>query len=452
MATRLEQLVNRVSDAVAALRGAPPAGRIYRSDPFMDGRRAAFTSKLTFTRIDQAITAGKDGDLAGALGLFEEMEQKDARLRSVAGTRRRALTGLDYEIVSASEFTKAKIDKTLADEAAEYVREKLDAMDGFGGTLKHLATAIGPNLAVAEIEWDPASFEPIDLFPIPSERLTMQLHLSRDVQITTRESPLGIPCKSPKFVVHIPEATSGSPIWKSLSEAHAWVWLIKRLAMADWATFCEIFGKPWRIGKYRPGSTPEEKNALRDMLQNMGANAWAMVSEAVNLELVESSNRGVSPFEAIMNWGDRQYAVLFVGGNLSSDTTGTTHSEEASMLQGDVRDDLRDDDIQGEGRTVRTQLIRPMVEFKFAGRNAAPPVFRRIKPETIDRLHEAQVIKAAQGTGMTVPKDWAYKRLAIPKPTETDEVLEPVDAFVEGLREGSDEATQRRSDEGSMEE
>lgn len=426
----------------ALLGNTPPSGRIVKYDQRLSFRDE-MTGALTFDKVQKIINGGHDGEIADTMLLYEEMEQKDARLRSVAGTRRRALTKLDYEILSAAETTKAKIDKTLADDAAEYVRELFDKLDGCGPALKHLATAIGPNLAVAEIEWEPATLEPIAVFPVPTERLRMQLHLSPDVMITTREAPMGIACTSPKFIVHIPESTSGSPLWKSLSEAQAWVWLIKKLALADWSTFCEIFGMPVRIGKYRPAATPEEKTNLEAMLKGMGSTAWAMVSEAVSLEVVESSSRGISPFEAVCNWCDRQYGVQWLGGNLTSDTTGTTHSQEASGLQGDVRDDLRDDDIQGEARTVRHQLIRPMIEFKFPGRDAPLPHFRRIKPETIDRLREGQVIKTAQGTGMRVPLEWAHKRLGIPKPTDTDEVLEPVDAFVEAVKEEpGDDATE----------
>ena len=435
----LRQLALRALDTMSGMLATPPDGRTYHYDPTFSGMRSTLTTRINFTRINQILDAGKNGELAEAMLLYEEMEQRDARLRSVAGTRRRALTKLDYEIVSAAEMTKAKIDKTLADEVAAYTREKFDVIDGLGEALKHLATAIGPNLAVAEIEWNPLLFEPVAVFAIPSERLTMQLLESTDVQIKTREFPRGTPCRTPKFIVHIPESTSGSPLWKSLSEAQAWLWLIKKLAVADWGTFCELFGMPVRIGKYRPAATAEEKTALREMLTQMGSKAWAMVSESVDLEVVESSQRGVSPFEAILNFCDRQQGVLFLGGNLTSDTTGGTGTFAAAKVQDDVRDDLRDDDIACEQRTVRGQLIRPMVEFKYPGRNAPPPYFRRIKPETIDRLREGQVIKTAQGTGMRVPLEWAHKRLGIPKPTETDEVLEPVDAFVEGVKEVPDE-------------
>lgn len=58
---------------------------------------------LTFTQPRSMIQAADNGDLATGLELFEEMEQKDATLHSVADVRRVALTGLPYEIASAAE-------------------------------------------------------------------------------------------------------------------------------------------------------------------------------------------------------------------------------------------------------------------------------------------------------------------------------------------------------------
>jgi len=426
MGARLNTIVNRVRSAADALRGRAPEGRVYAWSRTLDSYRAAQTNQITFSRINAVLQGARDGYITEAMLLFEEMEQVDPRLKSNAEKRRMALTGLEYEIVSAGEVTDTA-DEKLAEEAADYVRETLDALDGFPAALEHLATAIGPNLAVCEMEWE--SSRPIAIFEVPTQRLTMDLNQSPAVRIITEQQRLGMEMSGVKFIVHTPHAVSGSPLLKSLSMAQATIWLIKKLAIADWATFCEIFGMPIRVGKYRPAATPEEKRVLTDMLANIGAAAWAMVSEATSIEFTETSQRGVAPFEAIVNYCDREQAVLWLGGNLTGDTTGGTGTFASAKVQDDVRDDLRDDDIRRESRTVREQIIAPMVEFKFPGRGAKLPIFRRIKPETVDRIKEAQAMKAAQTAGIAIPKKWAYDRLNIPEPDEDEEVLEPSDAF-----------------------
>ena len=76
-----------------------------------------------------------------------------------------------------------------------------------------------------------------------------------------------------------------------------------------------------------------------------------------------------------------------------------------------------------------------MVELRFPGRVVPMPVFRRVKPETVNRTAEATLMKAAQNAGITIPRKWAYDRLNIPEPKAGEEVLEPADAFLEGVQQ-----------------
>src|SRR3990172_9199369 len=218
----LRQLAMRAGQALLGF-AAPPPGRIAHYDPTLDAVRQRLTGNLTFTRIESILAAGKDGQLGDTLQFFEEMELRWGRLGSVAATRRMAFTSLDWEIVSAADQMETAADKTLADEAAALVREKLKGLAHLRGSLKHLATAVGRNLAVCEVEWanDPqAGLRPVNIFPVHSERLTMQPWKSPEVRIVTREERLGIPASVPKFIFCVPNATSGSPLWRSLAEGH----------------------------------------------------------------------------------------------------------------------------------------------------------------------------------------------------------------------------------------
>jgi phage gp29-like protein len=431
MASLFSKAVGRARGAYDALRGRAPEGRTYEWSRQLDSHRESYTPRLTFARLGQILRSGHDGNLVEALLLFEEMAARDPRLMSNVRKRRMALTGLEFEIRSAAE-DNPDVDKALADEAAAYVREKFDELE-MDCVLEHLARAIGPNLAVMETEWQRG--EPIALIPIPSSRITMDLAKSPDLRIVTEGDRMGLVMAPPKFVLHIPHAVSGSPLFESLSAAQATIWLIKHLALKNWATFCEIFGMPIRVGKYDTGTREDEKAVLRDMLTNIGSNAWAMISRATDIEFTESTQRGAAPFEAIIRYLDKEQDILWCGGNLTGDTTGGTGTYAAASVQDSVRDDLRDDDIRRESRTVRTQVIRAWCAFKYPGREVPLPICRRIKPETVDRTQEATFFKTAQSAGIAIPKAWGYQRLSIPQPQDGEEVLEPVDAFVQGMRE-----------------
>jgi phage gp29-like protein len=175
--------------------------------------------------------------------------------------------GLEYQILSAVDVREGITDKALADEVVAYVREKFDDLQ-CDCALKHLATAIGPNLAVLEIEWN--GVEIADIFPVHANRLNMLLGQSDKVLVRTADNLIGMPAESPKFVVHVPESVSGSPLAGGLLEAQAFVWLIKKLSLQDWATFCELFGMPIRWAKHQPGATPEEKKLLEEHGKRLG--------------------------------------------------------------------------------------------------------------------------------------------------------------------------------------
>lgn len=415
--------------------GVPLGGRIVRRDPRLDLLQATVSDNLNFVSLRALLYSADGGDLARGLKLFEEMQQKDATLYSVARTRTKALTGLDYEIVSAAEVEDVE-ERDLADEAASFVREQLVKLDSFGGTLKHLATAIGSNLAVVELVWE--GMRLVHMENVPSWRLRQETTEPSVVRVITAEDFKGVPAEGAKWVVHTPESAFGWPMAKALLRAGAFIYLIKMLAIADWAVFCEIYGMPIRIAKYQPGATPEEKTQLIDMMTNLGSKAFGVFSQAVTLEFVESSQRGTAPFKDLIEWCDRTQGKLWLGGNLTADTTGGTGTFAAANVQDEVREDLRDDDIKNEGLTVRRQIIGPMCGARF-GREVPLPFFRRVKPETVDRKVEAELIAAAQRIGIKVPLDWALERVGIPKAQEKDKLLTPPDLFEDSLTEGINE-------------
>ncbi len=414
----------------------PTPGQVVVPDSQLDAYRQTVSDWLDFARLRSLLSSTDQGDLASGLSLFREMEQKDGTLKSVAGTRRRALTGLEYEIVSAAEVEDIE-ERRLADEAADYVRQQFRKIKGLKPGLKGLARAIGDNLAVAELIWEGDRIIQVD--EVPYWRLTADAQSPGIVKIITREKRLGIPTtdQPDKWVVHVPEPACGFPLAESLAWATTFIYLASQLAVADWIAFCEIFGMPIRVGRYQPQATPAEKRELATWMENLGTKAWGIFSQAVNLEIVETSQRGTAPYKDFTDWADRMKAKIWLGGNLVADTSGGTGTYSAAEVQNEVREDLRNDDIEAEGTTVRDQIIAPMVRFRFWRTDVPLPYFRRKKPETVDRLQEADLFTKAQATGLKIGQAYAYARLGIPAPEKDEVVLTPsLDAFGQGMMEG----------------
>ena len=404
----------------------PQQGKICEYSHELDALGGYLSDAIDFNKIKRLTRAADSGDLATTLQFFEEMEIKDAHLQGVANTRRQALTGLEWEIVSAAESQRFRGDKVLADEAAAYVDEQLANLESLETGLEHLSQAIGPNLAVAELVWD--GIELAKIVPIPRQRLTTDPTNLQVIRVRTVTNHAGIAAETPKFVIHVPHSRTAGGWTRSLSQASAYVYGIKILAIADWAIFNHRFGIPFLHGKHRTGATPEDKTTLKNMLEKSRTGGWLMSSDTIDLAVLESSQRGTAPQKDLVEWCARQQSIVFLGQALTTDTAGGTGTYAAAAVHNLVRQDLLEDDVKTEGRTVREQIVKPLCIYGFPGRTVPYPGFRRALNEQIDRKAEGEIIEIAQRAGVGVPVTWAGERLAIPEPKDGEPVLEPIAA------------------------
>jgi len=423
---RIPNIVRRAVQRVLGSAANAPGGQIITYNPRLDQRSGELTKGLTYAKLRSYLRAVEDGDLATTLQLFEDIEARDLHLQAVANTRRIALTGLEWEVSSSADTQDDAVDKTLADEAAAFIRETFDELDAFPELLEHLAGAIGPNIAVAELVWEGSSLVAAE--GVPPGRLILKLQEDDQVRVITEDEPTGMQLPANKFIVHIPNNRAGFPFRCTVSQAAAWIHLIKAFALQDWATFTELFGMPVRWGTYRGQASADEKTTALNMLRNMGSAGYGLFSEAIELKYIESTGRGSHPYKELIDWCERKQSIGFLGQNLTTDTSGGTGTFAAASVQDQVRQDLLEDDVQREARTIRRQLIAPLCAIRFPGFKVPLPSFSRKARELVDRKAEGEVIRiASQDLGMRVSSDWAYERLGIPKPQAEDEIIERIE-------------------------
>lgn len=415
----LKKIVNAVRPS------APKPGRLVlprKEDSLRDYPSAG----LTPSRLAAILRDADAGAPAAAMQLYEEMEEKDAHLFAVANTRRLALTGLDWSVVSAADVREG-VDRPAADEAAVHCREVLARLDGFEEALQHLALAIGRNIAVAEIVWESSNdgLRPARIVPVDFTRIVFDEF--DHPRVLTEEAPRdGVALPPGKFIVHAPHSVSGHPQRGGLLRVTALVQLAKSLALKDWMIFAEIFGMPVRIGRYDPAAAPEEKRELIRMLETLGSHAVGVFSRAVDLQIVEA-NRGTMgpPYERLIEFLNREMSKAWLGQTLTTDISGQRGSLTAAQTHETVRQDLRADDVRKEGRTIRRDLLAPIVRLRFG--DAAPvPYFRRDLMKPTDAGRAAAMLDAAiNRLGLEVPTGWARQMLGIPAPTAGEDVIRP---------------------------
>jgi len=419
-------LLAHIANAVTQRRGAvarPSSGQIIRPRK-EDFLRDYPADGLTPTRLASILREADGGAVGTALELFEQMEEKDAHLHSVANTRRLGLTGLEWQVVSAAEIREG-VDRAAADEAAAYCRESLSSIDRWEEALQHLSLAIGRNVAVAELVWEVSGggHRLIDVVPVEFARLTFD-EFGRLRILTDSQRAAGMALPPKKFVVHVPHAASGHPMRGGLLRVSALAWLGKHFAMKDWLVFAEVFGMPVRIARYEPSASAEEKRELLRMLQSLGSDAAGIFSKAIELEVIQA-NQGspAPPFQSICEFMNRELSKAWLGQTLTTDTGGQTGTFSTAEIHNRVRLDLREDDIRKEGRTIRRDVLRPLVELKF-GRGMPVPYFRRKLDRPRDLRELADVVSSAvNALGMRVPTRWAHETLGIPEAAEGEAVL-----------------------------
>ena len=372
---------------------------------------------LTPSRLAAILREADDGSLATPMQLFEEMEEKDAHLFAVANTRRLALTGLSWEIVSAAEVRDG-VDRRPADEAADYCRKVIRSLDTFDEVMQHLSLAVGRNISIAEIVWDfqDGSLQPVDLLPVDFTRIVFD-DLDRPRILTEEENRDGIAPPPHKFIIHTPHSVSGHPQRGGLLRVTAMVYLAKNLALKDWMIFSEIFGMPIRIGRYQPNASPEEKRELLNMLESLGSNATAVFSQAIDLQVVDAKRGSLdAPYERLIDFLNREISKAWLGQTLTTDIVGQSGSVSASRVHERVRQDILTDDRRKEERTLRRDLLGPLTAFRF-GPDAPVPFFRRKLTRMEDLGEVANVLDVAiNRLGLEVSEAWMRETLRIPRP------------------------------------
>jgi phage gp29-like protein len=375
------------------------------------------TVGLTPSRLRSMLQTADAGTPQVQFELFSDMLQRWPRLRSVEATRRLALTGLDWEIAATNEG------RVGVAQSVDHCRETLARLERFREVLDHLAGAIGFGIAVAELVWERGQL--VDIVPVPHARLISDPHQPWRLRVLTEEQPtLGIPLDEQpfKWIVHQPRAVPGRLFDGGLLRASVLLYIAQSFSFRDWLAFSQIAGMPIRIARFPLGTTVEEKRTLVRMLEQLGTEAYAAISDNVTLEFAQPARAGERPYRPLQDYCNTEVTILWLGQHLTTDVR-TTGSRAAAEIHDRVREDLLVDDIADEGQTIRRDLLTPLVRARF-GDTAPVPLFRRSLVQSVDTKVLADTLAVAVGKlGLPVPRRWVHQALGIPEPQANEPVL-----------------------------
>lgn len=381
--------------------------------PYDDKFSTYPSNGLTPKKLARIFREADQGDILSQMELFEEMEEKDPHLFSQLQTRKNAVTGLDYEIIAASDSEKDK-------EIAEFVKRQIENIESFEEDLTDLMDAIGKGIAFLEIVWDFTQ----EGFIIKKLKHIHQKHFFWDqedcLKIRTKENYSGESIAPNKFIIHQYKARSGHPSRAGVLRVCAWMYLFKNYDIKDWVSFCEVYGIPLRLGTYPRDANQNEKDALMQALISLGTDAAGIIPEGADIKIIESNKQSSSDlYERLARFCDEQISKAILGQTLTSDSGGGSYAQ--SKTHNEVRHDLTLADCKAIASTLRRDLITPLVKLNF-GESASVP-YIRFDCEESEELDKAVDIldKLINKVGLKVSTNYIYKKFSIPKPEDTED-------------------------------
>ncbi len=380
---------------------------------------------LTPERLASIFKEADLGDVLRQSELCEQLEEKDTHLSSVLHTRKLALTGCELSITPASESAE---DQAIA----EFVEEALAWIENWDDGLLDLADAIGKGFACAEIRWEleGAKVWIRELAWRHQKRFTFLAQdrvLPWPTLVTDAHPVWGEDLQPWQWVVHRYKARSGLMPRAGLLRTCAWMYLFKNYGIKDWVVFAEVYGMPLRLGKYDPGASKDDRDALIAAVRSLGTDAAGVISKATEIEFVEAvkGGQGNNVFELLTTFCNTEMSKAILGQTLTTEIGKTGGAFAASDTHNQVRGDLLDADAKALSRTLRMQVVRPLVGFNF-GWDTALPALRLAPEEAEDLQAAATTYKTLVDAGFRgIPVKHIHEKFGIPEPQGDEETLAP---------------------------
>lgn len=369
------------------------------------------------------------GDVRRQAEMFEEMEEKDTHLFSELQTRKNAVHGLDYDITPWSESAEDK-------KICEFVADCIFSLETFEEATLDLLDALGKGFSMCEISWKVTGNKAVigDLSWIHPKKAVFYERGASNMwaksyempRILTEAEPFNGEIMPPcKLVYHRYKARSGYDTRAGLLRVCAWMYLFKNYGIKDWIAFAEVFGMPLRLGKYDSGASKADKDALVAAVRSLGSDAAGIISKNTEIEFIEAvkSTGTDNLFKALAEFCDKQMSKAILGQTATTEgTPGKLGNEDA---QDKVRHDLIKADSESLAKTIRHQIVRPLVGYNF-GWDKPLPWFDILYEAAEDLAQLMTVYKGAASIGQPISQEHVSERFKIPLPKKGETVLAPV--------------------------
>ncbi|MCC3246150.1 DUF935 domain-containing protein [Methylocystis sp. WRRC1] len=389
------------------------------ASPEKQGARALVyyseASGLTPQRLAEIMKGANLGHAKPYLTLAIDMEERYLHYASQLQTRRLALDGATVS-VSAPKGVKP--------EAVDFV-ESLIADPMFPDMVSALQDGVGKGYSVVEPIWE---YQQKALRPVKYKHRDARWFRYDETGLDTlcllEDSGLpGAEITAPYFIRHEPFLRAGSPVRRGYARSAAWAFVMQTFALQDWAAFCEVYGLPFRVGKYHASATDRDKATLLRAVRSIANDAAAIIPEATQIEFHEvNGSRGEAVFGNFIDYLDRKVSLIILGQTMTSEVSSSGGSLAQAKVQENVRTDITRADLRQSAATINRDLVRPAVAMNFGPQDVYPIVEMELA-ENEDLAALATFLEKTIPLGLQVGQKYVRKRASIPEPDEDDELM-----------------------------
>lgn len=377
------------------------------------------------------------------IDLARESREKDCHLHAVLSTFELSLSGMDVNVVPAS-------DDDFDREVASFVEETLsqfgpypenDQACDLSTLIQHLAGGFFYSHAVAELIWGyrdkrlvPIAAEPVQPRRFVIEQMSNKLHFWDPLGGISYPG-INLKAMYPyRFMQFEPIVLGTGRAREGLMRPLIWAAMFRNWAFRDWMSLAELAWKPWRIGYYNKSeyASTADIQGLINAVNMLTTNGGTVLPDTVKLDIEwpkgASGGKGGSAHRELVEFMANEMSKAVLGQTMTTDN-GSSNSQ--AQVHEAVRHDRRDAAARAIAAVIQMQLVGPAVWLNYGKTRRVGskeldvrlPIIRLASNDTDEAALAGVLVKLCKELGLPIPVRWVYDKFGVPAPKPGEQVL-----------------------------
>jgi len=166
-----------------------------------------------------------------------------------------------------------------------------------------------------------------------------------------------------KFLV-MSYGSQDNPYGSGLGIPLYWMVWMKHNALKFWNLFLEKYASPTLWGKYPTGTTGNDRDTFKEVLESVQKDSCVVLPEAYAVEMLEATRSSSNTYDDVCNFFNREISKVVLGQVLTTENSATG-SYSLGKVQENVRKDIIAADADLLDSFLNRTLVKWIVDFNF---------------------------------------------------------------------------------------